>query len=78
MFDLIVNFCLFQSPPYIFLETYSNRTTLFTGGIEFEFLNALKNYFEFNYHAIDCNSNWGSFINGTWTGVVGNVLYKVS
>ena len=51
--------------------------TKFSGGIEGEFINALKDYFKFNYQVINCNNTWGSYINGTWTGVIGKVIYQV-
>ena len=54
-----------------------NGTSIFTGGIQVELLNALKQFFRFEYDILDCNQHWGSHINGTWTVVVGKVFYKV-
>ena len=42
-----------------------------------ELLNASKQFFRFEYDILDCNQHWGNYINGTWTGVVGKVFYKV-
>ena len=50
---------------------------ILTGGIEGQFLDALKSHFNFSYKVVDCNNNWGSNINGTWTGVIGQVFYQV-
>ena len=50
---------------------------MFSSGIEVELLNALKQFFNFQYDIMDCNQDWGSYINGTWTGVIGKVLYNV-
>ena len=33
--------------------------------------------FNFNYKIVNCNDTWGNNINGTWTGVIGQVLYQV-
>lgn len=52
--------------------------TKFNGGIEGELMNSLKDYFKFEYHVIDCNGTWGSYTNGTWTGVIGKVVYQVN
>ena len=49
----------------------------FRGGIEVEFLEALRKYFNFNYDVINCMDNWGTFQNGSWTGIVGQVFYQV-
>ena len=51
--------------------------SVFAGGIEVELLKELKKYFKFQYDVLNCNENWGNYINGTWTGVIGNVLYNV-
>lgn len=42
-----------------------------------ELLNALKDYFKFNYHVINRSNDFGSYKNGTWTGVIGDVVYEV-
>ena len=51
---------------------------MFTDGIEVELLNALKQFFNFQYDIVDCNQQWGSYINGTWTGLTGQVFYNVN
>ena len=50
---------------------------MFQGGIEVELLNSLKQLFNFQYDIVDCNQQWGNYINGTWTGVIGSVFKKV-
>ena len=68
---------MFQFPPYAYL-THENGTSILTGGIEFELLSALKEYFHFQYDVMDCNQDWGSYINQTWTGIIGKVSENVN
>ena len=49
---------------------------MFTSGTEVELLNALKQFFNFQYDIVDCNIDWGNYINGTWTGLTGEVFYN--
>ena len=51
---------------------------MFTGGTEVELLNALRKFFNFQYDIVDCNKDWANYINGTWTGVIGEVFYNVN
>ena len=43
-----------------------------------ELLNYMKQFFNFQYKIVDCNQVWGNYINGTWTGVIGEVFYEVN
>ena len=53
---LITNYCQFQYLPYTIISTDNvTRITRLTGGIEFQFLNALKYYLNFTYQIFDCN-----------------------
>ena len=47
-------------------------------GIEVELLNAMKKFFNFQYEIVDCNQTWGSYINGTWDGIIGKVFDEVN
>ena len=67
----------FQFPPYTYI-THENETSVLTGGIEVELLNALKEYFHFQYDVVDCNQVWGSYVNKTWTGLIGKISDNVS
>ena len=49
---------------------------MFTSGNEVELLNALKQFFNFQYDIVDCKLDWGNYINGTWTGLTGEVFYN--
>ena len=51
---------------------------MFTGGIEMELLNALKKFLNFQYDIVGCNNDWGTYINGTWTGLIGQIFYNVN
>ena len=51
---------------------------MFAGGTEVELLNALKQFFNFQYDIVDCNNDWGNYINGTWTGLIGQVFHNVN
>ena len=51
---------------------------MFKGGLEVELLNELKQFFNFQYDVVDCNQVWGNYVNGTWTGIIGKVFYKVN
>ena len=51
---------------------------MFKGGLEVELLNELKQFFNFQYDVVDCNQVWGNYINGTWTGIIDKVFYKVN
>lgn len=70
------NWIWFQYPPYTFTEAVDG-VIKFNGGIEVAFLEELRKYFNFNYDVINCMDNWGTFHNGTWTGIVGKVFYQV-
>ena len=50
---------------------------MFQGGIQVELLNSLKQLFNFQYSVVDCNEEWGNYMNGTWNGVIEKVFYKV-
>ena len=43
-----------------------------------ELLNSMKQFFNFQYKIVDCNQVWGNYINGAWTGVIGEVFYEVN
>ena len=43
-----------------------------------ELLNSMKKYFNFQYKIVDCNQDWGNYINGTWTGLIGKVFENVN
>ena len=45
--------------------------------MELELLNAMKKSFNFQYEIVDCNQIWGTYINGTWNGIIGKVLDEV-
>ena len=68
---------MFQFPPYAYI-THENGASILTGGIEFELLSALKEFFLFRYEIMDCNQDWGSYINGTWTGLIRKVSENVN
>ena len=51
---------------------------MFTSGTEVELLNALKQFFNFQYDIVDCNQDWGRYINGTWTGLIGKLFDNVN
>ena len=51
---------------------------MFARGSGMELLNALKQFFHFQYEIVDCNQDWGNYMNGTWTGLIGKVFYNVN
>lgn len=51
---------------------------MFQGGIEVELLNSLKEFLNFQYSVVDCNQEWGNYMNGTWSGVIGKLFHEVN
>ena len=51
---------------------------MFAGRSEVELLNALKQLFHFQYEIVDFNQDWGNYLNGTWTGFIGELFYNVN
>lgn len=45
--------------------------------MELELLKILQKRYNFRTYFIDGHQEWGVQVNGTWTGVVGQVLYEV-
>jgi len=55
-----------------------NKTLVLSGGFEVRLFDAMRDYFNFTYQMINCNSDWGVLLpNNTWTGIIGNVHSKV-
>ena len=46
--------------------------------MEVELLNEMKKFLNFQYEIVNCNQIWGSYINGTWNGIIGKVLDEVN
>lgn len=44
---------------------------------ESEILNLMEWYYQIKFNLIDCEGDWGMNFNGTWTGALGQVYYKV-
>ena len=57
-----------QYPPYTFLKNESEKS-VFTGGVEVELLNELKQFFNFQYDIVDCNKVWGNQVSGKFSAV---------
>ena len=47
-------------------------------GLEIELLEMLKRKYNFSTNFIDGMQEWGVIINGSWTGIINQILNKVS
>lgn len=48
-----------------------------TGGFEGEILRVLESKFNFQSNFLDGKQTWGAIVNGTWVGLVKQILDKV-
>ena len=52
--------------------------TIEFSGYEGEIITILAKYMNFTLNVIDCNWNWGIWLNnGSWTGLVAHIVNKV-
>lgn len=73
-------YCLnfyFQNPLCEY-EVKGNEVTKVHPSIDINLILFLAEQFHFRYHLRDNGADYGTFINNTWTGIIGNLLNQVS
>ena len=58
---------------YLKINTETGKTLSYNG-IDYHLIQYLSNYFNFTWKLIHANNEWGQFIDGQWTGLIGKVV----
>lgn len=73
----LLNVSVNEFMPYCGFKKTADNRLLPRYSMEMEFVKVLAKQFNFQFNLIDANQKWGTLVNGTWTGAVGQVYYGV-
>lgn len=66
-----------QWQPFCDLDRTVPGVTKFKFSMESELLSVLQAQYNFSSNLLFANDIWGAYVNGTWTGLIGDVYYGV-
>lgn len=64
--------------PYCIYRKASNGKYVGQYSVDLELLHILEKRFNFRSNLLHSNDNWAQIVNGSWTGVVGNIVNGIS